>query len=504
MGAWSWAKSEVKHLRLRIFLSRFIACYFFLALAHFVGQLILVSITLADDTVVVNTVSGILDDHGIRPGLPLIEGGTLRDCDGAAHLDGTSCTVLAQPPDGGNGPDALFVADYWNSVLILYNQTDDASDVTFDDSPQVTDQCAMSMGWILDVFHDAKREELATLFFQLWLLVMSMMAVLADSTPHLIAALSGHFMNTAWASFNVYTGVKMKHEYQRFIVAGACNGVDVLGGWWDERLRHSAPILVLNTVATLAMVYLTWKLSTIYHRQSFSSVGAPSNIIRIHRVYLGFVMTLQLASFFTIAATALWISKLTEDAVRRAAENYSLYLAGFIVTVLLNIVWVTSGWLCIRRENRALFWPFLLAGLVVITIWTIMFFSPLYRFVFLTWPFFANMTIVSYVFLVATSVLGIACRFNFGQGLAHYLMVLKSLANDDFTPASFANDPEKVEWPVKFTDIPRFSVMTGEGYTVTPIGPGATVQHLVSLPKADHRRESSVVLDICNDKRDSI
>ena len=53
-------------------------------------------------------------------------------------------------------------------------------------------------------------------------------------------------------------------------------------------------------------------------------------------MYLGFVMTLQLDSFFTIAATALWISKLTEDAVRRAAENYSLYLAGFIVTVLVR------------------------------------------------------------------------------------------------------------------------------------------------------------------------
>ena len=92
-----------------------------------------------------------------------------------------------------------------------------------------------------------------------------------------------------------------------------------------------------------------------------------------------------------------------------------------------------QGWLCIRRENRALFWPFLLAGLVVITIWTIMFFSPLYRFVFLTWPFFANMTIVSYVFLVATSVLGIACRFNFGQGLAHYRTSLELL----FTSTNF-------------------------------------------------------------------
>ena len=63
---------------------------------------------------------------------------------------------------------------------------------------------------------------------------------------------------------------------------------------------------------------------------------------------------------------------------------------------------------------------FLGAGIFVTVIWTLMFFSPLYRFVFNTWPFFATMTVTSYIFLVATSILGALCRLNFGKGLAHY------------------------------------------------------------------------------------
>lgn len=28
-----------------------------------------------------------------------------------------------------------------------------------------------------------------------------------------------------------------------FVVTGACAGVDVLGGWWDDRLRHTVRVL---------------------------------------------------------------------------------------------------------------------------------------------------------------------------------------------------------------------------------------------------------------------
>lgn len=43
-----------------------------------------------------------------------------------------------------------------------------------------------------------------------------------------------------------------------------------------------------------------------------------------------------------------------------------------------------------------------------------------YRFIFLSWSFFATITVTSYICVVTSAILGIICRFNFGQGLAHY------------------------------------------------------------------------------------
>ena len=56
----------------------------------------------------------------------------------------------------------------------------------------------------------------------------------------------------------------------------------------------------------------------------------------MHKLYLFFVMTLQLAAFFTIAATGLWINKLTEDAISEAAHHLKLYMAAFIFSVIVR------------------------------------------------------------------------------------------------------------------------------------------------------------------------
>lgn len=58
-----------------------------------------------------------------------------------------------------------------------------------------------------------------------------------------------------------------------------------------------------------------------------------------------------------------------------------------------------------------------------------MFASTLYRYVFNTWRFFAVMTIAAYILLVVTSILGVLCRLQFGNGLVEYceLFQLKSL-----------------------------------------------------------------------------
>lgn len=49
-----------------------------------------------------------------------------------------------------------------------------------------------------------------------------------------------------------------------------------------------------------------------------------------------------------------------------------------------------------------------------------MFASPIYRYVFGTWTFFASVSLASYLFLLATAVMTVICRMNFGKGLEHF------------------------------------------------------------------------------------
>ncbi|KAF9040130.1 hypothetical protein BJ165DRAFT_1495632 [Panaeolus papilionaceus] len=44
----------------------------------------------------------------------------------------------------------------------------------------------------------------------------------------------------------------------------------------------------------------------------------------------------------------------------------------------------------------------------------------MYRYIFSTWPFFATVTVTAYCLVIGSTVLGVVCRSNFGQGLAHY------------------------------------------------------------------------------------
>jgi hypothetical protein len=57
---------------------------------------------------------------------------------------------------------------------------------------------------------------------------------------------------------------------------------------------------------------------------------------------------------------------------------------------------------------------------MIIAVWSFMFASRLYRWTFSTWPFFAALTVMSFVYLVITILLAVVCRTNFGKGLAPY------------------------------------------------------------------------------------
>ena len=56
----------------------------------------------------------------------------------------------------------------------------------------------------------------------------------------------------------------------------------------------------------------------------------------------------------------------------------------------------------------------------ILALWPPMFASPVYRYVFRTWSFFASVSIASYLFLIATTIMAVICRLHFGRGLGHF------------------------------------------------------------------------------------
>ena len=100
---------------------------------------------------------------------------------------------------------------------------------------------------------------------------------------------------------------------------------------------------------------------------------------------------------------------------------------------------VSQGWNSVRRECRVQFAICILIAMALIAISTALFFSSsmlhlsltlmwlsdaqkhlVYRYIFLTWPFFTTVTCTAYILLIATSVFCVICRLNLGKGLADY------------------------------------------------------------------------------------
>jgi len=108
------------------------------------------------------------------------------------------------------------------------------------------------------------------------------------------------------------------------------------------------------------------------------------------------------------------------------------------------IPWLIIGWLFVRRECQWRFLLFSVLSIVLLTIFTSLFWSGLYRFMFSSWPFFTTITVTAYVLVVFSLILAIWCRFNFGHGFAHFIQVCRVLENMDFPTVQFSKeaDPE--------------------------------------------------------------
>ncbi|KAJ2915349.1 hypothetical protein MD484_g5063, partial [Candolleomyces efflorescens] len=270
--------------------------------------------------------------------------------------------------------------------------------------------------------HDAQREDVATLFFQLWLFTIGLVAILNESLPHLGAAFFGHVLGGAWATSRITSTKNLVAFYSGVIVDGPCRGYDPLGPWWNVRLEH-----------------------TVYAGATFSRVGASPIIHRMYKLVLCFSVGLQLATFFTLVSATLWIAKIVHGSYAMFAEHRTLYLVAFVIVLVIEIPWLFLGWICVRKECKIRFGVFLFLSAVLVAISSVMFSSNLYRCIFMAWSFFATVTVTAFVMLVLTAALGVLCYFNYGKGLAHYLKVTEALEGSDFTPVYFprGSDDEK-------------------------------------------------------------
>jgi len=303
--------------------------------------------------------------------------------------------------------------------------------------------CIVSMRWLDQLFEDNAREDVVTLVFNTYLFTLAFMTVVNESIPHLVAALVGHVMSTAWAVYRMTSTITLLHRYDTSIVPLACDGVDIFRGLsWVTCIQNIIPRLVIHVITLVLFSYLSFVLFRGYSTQTLSRVGAAPRIHKMYKIVLVFLVCLQLANFFCLASNVLWLSKICEGIMVELSVYTTLYGVTFLVNIVIHLPWFIMGWISVRKESRVQFAICITIAVILLGISTALFASPMYRYIFLTWPFFTTVTCTAYVFLVATTVFSIICRLNFGKGLAHYLHVTQVLAGIDFTPVCFSKTEE--------------------------------------------------------------
>ncbi|KAJ4481038.1 hypothetical protein J3R30DRAFT_3700592 [Lentinula aciculospora] len=447
--------SRVKLVYQRVTLTRFTTLFFFLALFNCIILIILQSIAFIDNEDASEIISGFLTQANItKTRIVYLTGNELYECSDIPGREDASCSLLVSSGNDSRrrALDELLPMDI-NIVQRHHKEhakTEKDSNGQIDglllDNGQFLDQtCLQSLLWLDEVIHDSMAEDIVTLTFQVWLLLLSFVTILNESLPHLGAAIAGHVLVTAWAGYRLNNTYKLQGQYQTLIVQQACNGADFLGSWWNVRADHTIPILVSNAMAFVIATYLASRLYKVYAQQSFNRVGASLRIHNIYKLVLALSVCVQLGGFFAIASTAMWLDKASSGTIKRVAQHLSLYLAVFSIMAVLELPWAILGWTCVRRENRLQFLIFAGISLLLLASSSGIFASPLYQFIFQTWPFFATMTITSYLLIVITSVLGVWCRTQFGKGLPEFLKERETPEGADFAPVYYNPDKPNLD-----------------------------------------------------------
>jgi len=332
-------------------------------------------------------------------------------------------------------------------------------------------KCVASLNWPVQILDNTKREDVTFIAFQVWVLGMSLVALLNESIPHVLASLLTHMSATAWGGFQISSTSSFHDNFQRLTTQGAC-GINLLPNYWTARGKAEIPSLALNVASLLVSSFLSWRLIKLFGWQTFKRVGASLAINRMYKLVLSLSIAIQLSLFFVVVSISLWLDQIYHGAIGHMAMKAGVYKAVFVVVLLLLFPWLFTGWIAVRRELKIPMMIFLVLSCLYLVGWGALFSSYTFRWTFVQWRFFSVIVSLSVFLALMSFILGLACRFNFGKGLPRYLNAQEPLPGDDFIPVvpgeKGNGDPEKVDFPSTDRPIPTFSATFGSGLDVPP------------------------------------
>ncbi|KAF8610059.1 hypothetical protein BDV93DRAFT_462753 [Ceratobasidium sp. AG-I] len=314
------------------------------------------------------------------------------------------------------------------------------------DEAFVSSVCVQTLQWPLQKLWNTQREDAVFIGFQFWVLGMSIVALLNESVPHIIAAFLTHLLATGWSVFQLVHTANFRSEFNRLTTRGACGGVNLLPTYWKARANAEIPILVLNVLVLIASAYVSWRLLKTFGWLTFKRVGASLDINRMYTTVLSLAIVLQLSFFFMVVSMILWIVALYSGPAAGQTSMSTLYKVIVTIQLVALIPWLVMGWYAVRREMRKTMIAFLALSALFIVAWGGMFVCQTWRLSFITWMFFRIISITAVLLTVLAFGLGIACWLNFGKDLPRHLHIAEQLDGSDFEPAQqLTYDPEKAE-----------------------------------------------------------
>lgn len=196
--------TRVKIIYTRITLTKFTTFYFFLALLGCIVQVILQGITFADNSEAASIISNLLATGNITRGLAIRDNGGLQLCWDIPDDPDANCTlIVATNTLQGVSRDVRDDhVDLFTRALdaVPHFDSSDRIDGVQLGSALLDTSCLQSLLWLADILRDARREDIITLGFQLWLFSLAIVTILNESLPHLGAALLGHILGTGSSS----------------------------------------------------------------------------------------------------------------------------------------------------------------------------------------------------------------------------------------------------------------------------------------------------------------